>query len=91
MFDTFHALANGDSPTRYVDRLGDNLVHLHLADTDRLPPGEGDLSFRPMIDQLAEIGYDGTYAVEIFGDHLDPDEAAWNARRNVASILDAVY
>jgi protein FrlC len=90
MFDTYHALIRGDSPTRYVNRLEDHLVHIHLADTDRLPPGDGEHSFRPMLDRLVEIGYDGPYIVEIFGDHLDPDEAAWNAQQNLASMLDAV-
>lgn len=88
MMDTAHAAHRGESPVAYVEELGEHLVHLHLADTDRLPPGEGDLSFRAMFDTLDDIGYDGHYTAEIFGGHLDPDEAALTTRRNLAAMLD---
>ncbi|EJN57404.1 hypothetical protein HSB1_43670 [Halogranum salarium B-1] len=88
MFDTFHAHAEGDSPTSYVDELADDLVHIHLSDTNRLPPGQGDLSFEPMLSRLDDIGYDGHYTVEIFGGHLDPDEAAWAARENLEAMIE---
>lgn len=88
MFDTAHAAHRGESPTAYVDVLGEHLVHLHLADTDRLPPGQGELSFQPMLDKLDDIGYDGHYTVEIFGGHLNADEAALAARQNLESMLE---
>lgn len=88
MMDTAHAAHRGESPAAYVEELGDDLVHLHLADTDRLPPGEGDLSFRAMFNKLDDIGYDGHYTAEIFGGHLDPDEAALATQENLAAMLD---
>lgn len=88
MMDTAHAAHRGESPTAYVEELGDDLAHLHLADTDRLPPGEGDLSFRAMFDKLDDIGYDGHYTAEIFGGHLDPDEAALTTRENLSAMLE---
>lgn len=88
MMDTAHAAHRGESPTAYVEELGDDLTHLHLADTDRLPPGEGDLSFRAMFNKLDDIGYDGHYTAEIFGGHLDPDEAALTTRENLSAMLE---
>lgn len=88
MFDTAHAAHRGDSPTAYVDILKDHLIHLHLADTDRLPPGQGDLAFQPMFNRLDDIGYDGHYTAEIFGGHLNPDEAAHAVRQNLVSMLE---
>ncbi|MBX0325482.1 sugar phosphate isomerase/epimerase [Halomicroarcula sp. F13] len=88
MMDTAHAAHRGESPAAYVEELGANLAHLHLADTDRLPPGEGDLSFRAMFDKLDDIGYDGHYTAEIFGGHLDPDEAALTTRENLSAMLE---
>lgn len=87
MTDTAHALHRGESPTAYVKELADHLVHLHLADTGRLPPGEGDFSFQAMFDQLDDIGYDGHYTVEIFGDDRNPDEDARTARENLEAML----
>lgn len=88
MMDTAHAAHRGESPAAYVEELGDDLAHLHLADTDRLPPGEGDLSFRAMFNKLDDIGYDGHYTAEIFGGHLDPDEAALTTRENLSGMLE---
>jgi protein FrlC len=90
MLDTLHSQSIGKSPTEYVDQISDYLIHLHLSDNNRLPPGEGELSFRPMLDRLTEIGYDGTYTLEIFGDHLNPDEAAWNGYNNIEKLLGEV-
>jgi transposase-like protein len=82
------AAHRGESPSAYVDVLGEHLVHLHLADTDRLPPGQGSLSFQPMFDKLDDVGYDGHYTAEIFGGHLNADEAALAARENLQAMLE---
>lgn len=86
MFDTFHAAVRGESPAGYVEELGDTLNHLHLSDTERKVPGEGTLGFQPMFDMLDDIGYDGAYALEIFGQHLDPDEAAYRSLEAVEEM-----
>jgi protein FrlC len=88
MTDTAHALHRGESPTMYVEELAEHLVHLHLADTGRQPPGNGSLSFRAMFDKLDDIGYDGHYTAEIFGGDLNPDEAALAARQNLEAMLE---
>jgi len=91
MFDTAHAMHLGDSPTSHVDQLGDSLVHMHLCDNDRLPPGAGNLSFRPMLDRLEDMGYDGALVAEIFGGDLYPDEAARTAQRNLEGMVEDVF
>jgi protein FrlC len=88
LIDTAHAAYRGDSPAGYVDELGDDLIHLHLSDTGRLPPGNGDLTFRPMFDKLEDIDYDGHYTVEIFGGDLMPDEAAYDTLTNLTAMLE---
>lgn len=91
MFDTAHAMHRGESPTSHVEQLGDSLVHIHLCDNDRQPPGEGTLSFRPMLDRLRDIGYDGALVAEIFGSHLNADEAAMTAQRNLKDMISDVF
>ena len=83
MLDTAHASYRGDSPTAYADALQDDLIHLHLSDSGRLPPGNGDIAFEPLFDQLDDIGYNGHYTTEIFGGHLMPDEAAHDTVTNL--------
>ena len=62
---------------------GDSLDVIHLADTDRRPPGDGDLDFELVRDVLEEIDFDGLVSVEIWGD--DPDKLA---RRSFETTTD---
>src|SRR5215203_5233040 len=41
-----------------------HLVYVHVADSNRLQPGRGQLDFRPGFRALKEIGYDGPLAIE---------------------------
>jgi D-psicose/D-tagatose/L-ribulose 3-epimerase len=54
------------------------IAHVHLNDPNRLGPGQGGLSFAPILRALAEFGYRGTAAVEPFV--YEPDGAACAAR-----------
>ena len=40
------------------------VLTVHVADSNRLQPGRGDLDFRPGFRALKEIGYDGPLAIE---------------------------
>jgi protein FrlC len=64
MFDTIHALYRKDIPADYVDKMGSDLVHVHISDLDRMPPGTStDFTF--LVDALKSIGYKGYLAMEI--------------------------
>lgn len=88
MFDTYHALYRHERPADYVRQAGGRLIHVHLADVDRLPPGRGRLDLRPMLQALRETGYDGYLAMEIgFSSRgVDPDVWALQAYEYVKSI-----
>jgi len=64
MFDTFHVHYRQEVPTDYVDKMGDNLLHVHISDADRRPPGSST-DFSLLIDALKSIGYGGYLAMEI--------------------------
>jgi protein FrlC len=64
MFDTIHVLYRKEIITDYIERMKDDLVHIHISDLDRMPPGS-TTDFRLMIDKLKETGYDGYLAMEI--------------------------
>ena len=64
MFDTIHVLYRKEVITDYVEKMGADLIHVHLSDTDRMPPGTfNDFSF--LIDALKANGYEGYLAMEI--------------------------
>jgi protein FrlC len=65
MFDTIHVLYRNEVPTDYVYRMGPNLGYVHLAELDRLAPGQGRCDFVGLVAALKEIGYDGYLSMEI--------------------------
>jgi sugar phosphate isomerase/epimerase len=85
--DTGHAHLSGDLHS-VVHKLSGHLWMLHTNDNngqrdDHLPPGEGQIDWRSLIDQLKRLRFQGSLILEIAGD-LDRDttlESARHARR----------
>lgn len=78
MFDTFHVLYSREVISDYAYKMGDDLKHIHIADSDRLPPGSGVGDFESLIDALIDIEFDGYLTMET-GFHrrgIEPDEDA---------------
>lgn len=82
MFDTFHALYRNEVASDYVYRMADKLHHVHIADSDRLPPGEGRCDFPAVLKALKEIKYDGYLSMEV-GFHTRQAEPDWYARTSI--------
>ncbi len=51
----------------------DAVVHVHLCDTNRKPPGYGHMDFKGVIDALKKSGYKGYLSAEVFN---YPDQEA---------------
>jgi len=67
-----------------VRMLGDQIVHLHLEDMagrvhKHLPFGQGEIDFGALKTALAEIGYQGPYVVDLFGQDQEPRRVAADA------------
>ncbi|OLN21970.1 sugar phosphate isomerase [Domibacillus antri] len=82
MFDTFHALYRNEVASDYVYRMADKLHHVHIADSDRLPPGQGRCDFPAVLKALKEINYDGYLSMEV-GFHTRQAEPDWYARTSI--------
>jgi sugar phosphate isomerase/epimerase len=70
--DTGHAYLSGDLPT-VVHKLSGHLWMVHASDNrgqydDHLPPGEGNIAWQPLIEQLRRLHFAGTFILEIAGD-----------------------
>lgn len=70
--DTGHAHLSGDLST-VVQKLSGHLWMVHASDNhgqfdDHLPPGEGRIAWRPFIEQLEKLHFDGTFILEIAGE-----------------------
>ena len=76
------ALASGESPAS--DVLG---VPRELAgDSDRILPGEGDFSLKPIVEHLRAIGYDGWVSLELFNPTLWQLKPAQVAELGLAAL-----
>lgn len=80
MFDTYHTIYRNEVATDYVHRFGKDLAHVHLADSNRLPPGEGTGSFATLIETLKKTGFDGYLTMEIGFNRRDVDPDAFAKR-----------
>jgi protein FrlC len=92
MFDTYHAIYRNEVSTDYVDRMGANLYHVHLADTNRAVPSDaGRADYRGLVRALAERGFDGFLTLEIGFDRraVEPDRIAREAFAYLKPLIDA--
>lgn len=81
MFDTIHVMYRNEVPSDYVYQMGKNLHHVHISDTDRLPPGQGRGDFISVVNALKEVDFEGYLTMEI-GFHrrdIEPDKVAREA------------
>ncbi|GAB4540369.1 MAG: 5-keto-L-gluconate epimerase [Anaerolineae bacterium] len=77
LLDTYHVNIEESSltePFRQAVAAG-RLWHVHLGDSNRLPPGQGHLDFASIVAALREAGYQGYLSAELLA-RPDPDKAA---------------
>ena len=75
MFDVFHMNIEDPSIEDAFREAGPRLWHVHIADSNRLPPGQGHQDFASIVATLREIGYEGYLSAEL-QPLPDPDTAA---------------
>ncbi|MEM3572983.1 MAG: sugar phosphate isomerase/epimerase family protein [Candidatus Micrarchaeia archaeon] len=62
--DTFHMNIEESDPCNSLKKVKDKLWHIHLADSNRWPPGYGHIDFKLIIKTLKNIGYERWLAIE---------------------------
>lgn len=65
MLDTFHMNIEEKNFIDPIIKAKEHLSHFHLADSNRLCPGEGHIDFSRIINALKKIGYTGYLSAEI--------------------------
>ncbi len=65
---------------------GDHVGHVHFVDSNRRPVGYGHMEFRPIIDALQDIDYQGYLSAEAFP-YPDPLAAATQTMRAFKYLL----
>lgn len=63
-WDLFHANIEDADFMRAIERMGDRLMHVHLADSNRQFPGFGHLDFEAVFRKLKQTEFDGFASFE---------------------------
>ena len=81
MFDTYHALYRNEVSSDYVYEMAPHLAHVHFADIDRKPPGEGVVDWVGVMQALKDIDFKGYLTMEIgfAARRVEPDRYARSA------------
>jgi D-psicose/D-tagatose/L-ribulose 3-epimerase len=75
MYDTFHANIEEKCPAAAIKTCAPVMVHVHISESDRSTPGEGNVDWDTTFAALKSVNYEGWLMVEAFGLAL-PDLAA---------------
>ena len=88
MFDTYHALYRNEVSSDYVYEMAPQLDHVHFADIDRKPPGEGVVDWRGVLQALKDIDFTGYLTMEIgfAARRVEPDRYAQSAIDYLKSV-----
>lgn len=99
MPDTFHMNIEDKTIGPELARNIQYIKYVHIADSNRLAPGEGHIDFQKLFNHLFDAGYDGWLSAEILPkpnpdaaarqtiDFLMPLVNAYNLRRSQISVL----
>jgi D-psicose/D-tagatose/L-ribulose 3-epimerase len=72
MADTFHMAMEERNIGASLRMVADKLVHVHIADNTREPPGYGSTDFKEILSVLRDIGYKGSLTMEYVCRFADP-------------------
>ncbi len=62
--DLYHMNIEERNFAAAIRRGGDYIRHMHIADSNRLPPGQGHIDFAPALAALNAMGFDGYLTLE---------------------------
>lgn len=65
MLDTFHMNIEEISFYKVIKQVNKELIHFHVADSNKCAPGMGHINFKEIIDALKEINYNNYIGVEV--------------------------
>ncbi len=65
LLDTFHMNIEEPIIEESIKQAGERILHFHIADSNRWPPGYGHLNFESILSALFSTGYDGYVSGEM--------------------------
>src|SRR5262249_22612899 len=91
MWDTFHANIEEKAIGPAYARGAPNIIHVHISQNDRGPPGTGHVHWDENFQALRHHRYDGWLVIEAFGRALPDLAAATRVWRDLFPSPEEVY
>lgn len=82
LLDIYHMNIEERSIEKAIEISGSLIKHIHVADNNRLAPGDGHLNFNSIIRSITKTGYDGFLTIEAF-----PAPSAYECAKNGIKFL----
>ena len=82
--------AESDSVPELIHRHKNLCGHFHVNDTNLLGPGMGETDFRPILNALQEVKYDGWVSVEVFDYSPGAKKIAEDSIRHMQNIISSL-
>jgi D-psicose/D-tagatose/L-ribulose 3-epimerase len=83
LYDTFHAHLEEKDVRAAITGCADVLAYVHLSESDRSTPGSAQVDWTATFEALHEVGYDGWFTIEAFGNthpQLTRQMRSWRPR-----------
>ena len=91
LYDTFHANIEEKDPVGVIAPNLGAINHVHLSENDRGTPGKGHVPFLETLRAFKRGGYQGWFAIEVFGRALPALAAATKVWRDFFPSREEVY
>ncbi len=72
MYDTYQMNIEESCFVQSIKQAGEQLAHVHVADSNRLAPGRGHIDFKKILRALQSIDYQGYLSLEVYS--ISPEQ-----------------
>lgn len=91
VLDIKQAVRTGISPFEIIDRLGKDIIHVHISDNsekaDCLPVGKGTFDFDKLVAELRKIDYNGAMFIELYRHNYGEYSELYDGMKKIEEII----
>jgi len=91
VLDIKQAVRTGISPFEIIDRLGKDIIHVHISDNnekaDCLPVGKGSFDFDRLVAELKKIDYNGAMFIELYRHNYGEYSELYDGMKKIEEII----
>lgn len=91
VLDIKQAVRTGISPFEIINRLGRDIIHVHISDNrenaDCLPVGEGSFDFEKLVCELKKLDYNGALFIELYRNNYKEYSELYEGMKKIEEII----